>query len=76
MTIVTLWGDWGTQTLEASAILTKMGMSYRVWFTRDSDGIPILELPCGDICGLDRIRAFADRVEQMAHNQCLFENLQ
>lgn len=75
MTTVTLWGDWGKQTDRAAAILTKIGMPYRIYLTRHTEDRGLVFHRCGDICGLDRIRAFADRVEQMAHNQCLFENL-
>ena len=56
---VALWGDWGEATNLAADILAKACIPFRVCLTRDTDGIPVLSLSCGDIYGLDEIRDYA-----------------
>jgi hypothetical protein len=60
-TVLTIYGDSGKRTTEAANALAKTGIPFRVCLTHDHPGTPILSLPFGDICGVDSIRAFADR---------------
>lgn len=60
-TVLTLYGDSGRRTTEATKALGKTNLPFRVYLTHDHPGIPILSLPFGEICGLDRIRDFCYR---------------
>lgn len=60
-TVLTIYGDSGRRTTEAAKALAATSIPFRVCLTHDHPGTPVLSLPFGEICGLDRIRAFADR---------------
>ncbi len=57
-TVLSIYGDWCKQTDEASDLLDKTDIRYRVCLTKDYPGTVILSCPFGDVVGLDAIRRF------------------
>ena len=60
-TVLTIYGDSGRRTTEAAKALAATSIRFRVCLPQDHPGTPVLSLPFGEICGLDRICAFAER---------------
>lgn len=66
-TVLTVYGDSGRRTTEVVDMLRGTSFSFRVCLTHDHPGTPILDMPFGDIVGLDRIRAFIDRAKKQGY---------
>jgi hypothetical protein len=60
-TQATLYGDLGRATGLAVEALSKTGLQFRVCRAHDAHGAPTLSMPFGDLHGLERIRAFAEK---------------